>query len=621
MIELDPITSRSGNEQMKNSEFRIEIDSTKDDLLTDFSKAVLRERYLQEHETFQDIFARVAKFYADNIEHATRLYKYISNLWFLPATPILSNGGTERGLPISCFLNEVSDSLRSIADTWNENVWLAAHGGGIGTYWGNVRSIGEKVKNNGKTSGIIPFICVSDRLSLAISQGSLRRGSSAVYIPIHHPEIEEFLEIRRPTGGDPNRKALNMHHGVIVTDKFMQAVIDDAPWELLSPKNHDTVKLVRARDLWIRLLLARIETGEPYIIFIDAVNRNAPEVYKNLGLCVNTSNLCSEITLATGLDHKGQSRTAVCCLASVNLLHFDQWQNDDHFIPDIVRFLDNVLQNFIEKGSDEHARAKYAAYRERSLGLGVMGFHSLLQEKMIPFDSIQAKDINKHIFKHISERAILASSQLALEKGACPDALDCGLNNIRNTHVMAIAPTATISIIAGSISAGIEPFSACCYNHKTLDGSFLVKNPSLKKLLNSKGRDTEDIWSSIMQHDGSVQHLGFLNENEKAVFKTAFEINQNFLIDHAADRTPYICQSQSLNFFLRSDVHKRTLNELHIRAWKSGLKSLYYLRSKSMQRAEYVSYNHKGYKSYDAQQMELPLNVAKTPQDDCTVCQ
>ncbi len=566
----------------------VQIDNSRDDLLSDFGKAVLADRYLYKGETFQQLFSRVAHFYSDNDAHAQRLYDYISKMWFMPATPVLSNGGTDRGMPISCFLNETRDSLEGIVDIWNENVWLASRGGGIGSYWGNVRSIGEKVRGNGKTSGIVPFIGVQDRLTLAISQGSLRRGSSAVYLPVWHPEIEEFVEIRRPTGGDPNRRALNLHHGVVITDDFMRAVENDDPWEMKSPADGSTVSIIKARDIWIRILLARVETGEPYLLFIDRVNELAPEIYKKNNLPIKTSNLCSEITLATGTDHLNKERTAVCCLSSVNLETYDEWKDDEQFIEDTLRFLDNVLEDFIEKAPDSMSRATYAAYRERSIGLGVMGFHSFLQAKMLPFESAMAKAWNNKIFKKIHEEVNKASRVLAEEKGPCPDAKDVGLME-RFANKTAIAPTASISIIANNSSPGIEPYNANTFTQKTLTGSFNVRNKNLKRLLESKGVDNEDTWTSIMTHEGSVQHLDFLSKEEKDVFKTAFEIDQRWVIDLAADRTPYIDQAQSLNIFIPADIHKRDLHMLHYTAWKKGVKSLYYCRSKSVQRADKVS--------------------------------
>ena len=563
----------------------VKIDSSRDALLTEFGKATLTDRYLMPGETYQSLFARVASFYGDNEAHAQRLYDYISKLWFMPSTPVLSNGGTNRGLPISCFLNEADDSLSDIVDLWNENVWLAARGGGIGSYWGNLRSIGEKVGQNGKTSGIVPFIRVMDSLTLAISQGSLRRGSAAVYLPVDHPEIEEFIEIRRPTGGDPNRKALNLHHGILISDAFMRAVENDEDWALRSPKDNSVQASVKARDLWIRMLTARIETGEPYMIFRDTVNNQRPEHQKLLNLEIKTSNLCAEITLPTGEDHLGENRTAVCCLSSVNVEKFEDWQDDPNFLPDVMRFLDNVLEDFIQRAPDSMAKAKYAAMRERSVGLGVMGFHSYLQANMIPWESVMAKVWNNRIFSHIKEQVDHASRLLAEERGACPDAAECGMQE-RFSNKTAIAPTASISIICGGASPGIEPIAGNSFTHKTLSGSFNVRNRHLAKLLDEKGRNDDDTWSSIVTSGGSVMHLDFLTDEEKAVFKTAFEIDQRWLIEFAGDRAPLIDQAQSLNVFLPADIHKRDLHQIHYQAWKRGVKSLYYCRSLSIQRAE-----------------------------------
>ena len=567
----------------------VKIDRSRDKFLTEFGKETLEDRYLMPGESYQDLFARVASFYGDDEGHAQRLYDYISKLWFMPATPVLSNGGTKRGLPISCFLNEADDSLGSIVNLWTENVWLAARGGGIGSYWGNLRSIGEKVGANGKTSGIIPFIRVMDSLTLAISQGSLRRGSAAVYLPVSHPEIEEFCELRRPTGGDPNRKTPNLHHGVLISDAFMRAVESDEQWSLLSPKDKHVVRRISARNLWIRLLTSRVESGEPYFVFSDTVNRQIPEHHKLTGLTVKTSNLCSEITLPTGIDHLGNERTAVCCLSSVNLEYYQTWSKDEMFIEDVMRFLDNVMQDFIDRAPDEMAKAKYAATRERSVGLGVMGFHSFLQGLGVPIESVMAKVWNKKIFTRIKETVDEASVTLANERGACPDAEEFGIKE-RFSNKTAIAPTASISIICGGASPGIEPIAGNSYVHKTLSGSFNVRNRILEKVLEEKGQNTEDVWSSITVHEGSVQHLDFLTDHEKDVFKTAFEIDQRWLIDLAADRTPMVSQAQSLNIFIPADIHKRDLHRLHFEAWRKGVKSLYYCRSKSIQRAEVVSH-------------------------------
>ncbi len=599
---------------------RVQIDRSRDANLTKFGIETLYDRYLLPEEGPQDLFARNAMYYGDDSAHAQRMYDYISKLWFMPSTPILSNGGTSRGLPISCFLNETNDSLEEIVSLWNENVWLASLGGGIGSYWGNVRSIGEKVGRNGKTSGIVPFIKVQDSLTQAISQGSLRRGSAAIYLPIWHPEIEEFIEIRRPTGGDPNRKALNLHHGVLVNNAFMIAVEQDDEWGLRSPKDNSVVAKVKARDLWIRLLTARIETGEPYIVYIDHVNDRIPDHHKMAGLNVKMSNLCSEITLPTGKDHLGNDRTAVCCLSSLNLENFEEWQDHPTMIEDCMRFLDNVLTDFIEKAPDSMKRAKYAAMRERSVGLGVMGFHSFLQSKMIPMEGVMAKVWNRRMFQHIKRQADDASIKLAHERGPCPDAADYGIME-RFSNKMAIAPTASISIICGGASPGIEPVAANAYTHKTLSGSFAVKNAYLEKLLEEKGHNNEDIWSSIFTNEGSVLHLDFLTKEEKDVFKTAFEIDQRWLIEHAADRTPFVCQAQSLNVFLPASVNKADLHRIHWDAWKKGVKSLYYCRSKSIQRAE-SNASWMRTRQSEGREPELTDQVAgEKKYEECLACQ
>lgn len=895
--------------------YKIDTVPERDNLLTVFGKTTLTDRYLQPGETFQDLFARVASAYADDQPHAQRLYDAMSQLWFMPSTPVLSNGGTDRGLPIACYLNETDDSMQGIAALWQENIWLANKGGGIGSYWGNVRSIGETVKGAGKTSGIIPFLKVQDALTLAISQGSLRRGSSAVYIPIDHPEIEEFLEIRRPTGGDPNRKAPNIHHGVCIPDAFMHAVRDGLDWDLLSPNTKEVVSTVKARDLWIRLLLARIETGEPYILYTDTANRALPAHHEKLGLKVKMSNLCvapetliltdegyveiksrqdlettvwngfefskvvvrktgidqklikvslsdganlectpehifyvkrnyrskavkvkaanlkkgdklmkwgsaptlgmedvvfdsqlytngffsgdgtqrqgtkfiwlyaekialaqhmslasvgtynpkqdrvkaalhqeemydkffvphklsfseklswlaglmdadacvarngsaqclqlcninlhflneiklmcntlgvrpiisivrekgqyplpnnkggnecelydcqsvyrllfntadtehlreiglpvkrlvilpqspqrdargfvtvakledlgrisdtycftehlrnlgvfngiltgqcSEILLPTGIDHLGKNRTAVCCLASMNLETYPQWESNALLVHDVMAFLDNVLQDFIDRAPPEFANAIYSASRERSVGLGVMGFHSLLQQKGIPFESVMAQVWNKKVFQYIREEADMASKSIACAKGACPDAAQAGISE-RFSYKMAVAPTASISTIAGNSSPGIEPYAANAYTHKTLSGSFGVKNKHLAAVLETYGKDTDEVWSIIFRSEGSVKELNFLTDLQKDVFKTAMEIDPAWVVELAAGRTPYICQGQSVNLFLPADISKKQLHDIHFAAWEKGVKSLYYCRSTSLKRAE-----------------------------------
>jgi ribonucleoside-diphosphate reductase alpha chain len=588
---------------------KVEVDRSRDAYLTDFGKTTLEDRYLLSGESYQDMFARVATAYADDADHAQRVYDYISNLWFMPATPVLSNGGADRGLPISCFLNAVPDSLEGIQSVWNENVALASNGGGIGTYWGGVRSIGERVKGAGQTSGIIPFIRVMDSLTLAISQGSLRRGSAAVYLDIHHPEIEEFLEIRKPSG-DFNRKSLNLHHGISITDEFMEAVRDGEAFGLRSPKTNEVVRTVDARSLWQKILEVRLQTGEPYLIFSDTVNRAMPQHQRELGLSVRQSNLCSEIMLHTGKDHLGAERTAVCCLSSVNAEKFLEWRDHPTFIEDVMRFLDNVLEDFIQRAPADMKNAVYAAKRERSVGLGLMGFHSFLQQQNVPFESALAKSWNMRLFKTLRRQCDAASRTLAAERGACPDAAERGVME-RFSHKIAIAPTASISIICGGTSAGIEPIPANIYSHKTLSGTFAVKNPYLERLLEEKGKNTAVVWDSILENEGGVQHLDFLSADEKDVFKTAFEIDQRWVVELSADRTPDICQSQSVNLFIPGDVDKWDLHMLHWQAWERGCKSLYYLRSKSVQRASHAG--GEGAAIVEAQ-------VGKTDYEECLAC-
>lgn len=597
--------------------FEVVVDRSRDALLTDFGKATLDDRYLLPGESYQDMFVRVVGAYSDSADHAQRLYDYISKLWFMPSTPILSNGGTKRGLPISCYLNSVPDNLQGIVDTWTENVWLASRGGGIGTYWGGVRGIGEPVGLNGKTSGIIPFIRVMDSLTLAISQGSLRRGSAATYIDISHPEIEEFLEIRKPSG-DFNRKSLNLHHGVLIPDAFMEAVRDGREWNLVSPKTGEIRVTLDARTLFQKLVETRLATGEPYIVFSDHVNKAMPEHQRKSGLKVSTSNLCSEITLPTGTDHHGRERTAVCCLSSLNLETWDQWKDNPQFIEDVMRFLDNVLQDYIERHEPAMKNAAYAALQERSVGLGVMGFHSFLQARGLPFEGAMAKSWNMRMFKHISAKVNDASVVLAEERGACPDAAEHGVMQ-RFSCKMAIAPTASISIICGGTSACIEPIPANIYTHKTLSGSFVVKNPHVEKVLEEKGKNVDQVWNSILENGGSVQHLDFLTQDEKDTFKTSFEIDQRWILDLAADRTPYIDQAQSLNLFIPADVEKWDLLMLHFKAWEMGIKSLYYLRSKSVQRAGFAGGGVESDNTLEPKHIDVV--AAPTMYDECLSCQ
>ena len=612
---LNLVEEKVENKTTVKAKKNLDIDHSRDRFLTDFGKATLNDRYVLPNEKFQDMFMRVARSYSDNDSHAQRIYDYISKLWFMPATPILSNGGAKRGLPISCFLNTVQDSLDGILSTWGENVWLASNGGGIGTYWGDVRSIGETVKKSGQTSGIIPFVRVMDSLTLAISQGSLRRGSAACYLDIHHPEIEEFLEIRKPSG-DFNRKSLNLHHGINITDEFMECVKHNKEFCLKSPKTKETLRKVNARELWQKILETRMQTGEPYLVFMDTVNKNMAKHQRTLGMNVKTSNLCSEIMLHTGLDHHGKDRTAVCCLSSVNLEKWEEWSKDTKFIEDIMRFLDNVLDDFINNAPESMKNAIYSAKMERSVGLGAMGFHSFLQKKGIPFESAVAKSWNSKFFKHLKKEADKASLILAMEKGACPDAQEMGVK-ARFSHKLAIAPTASISIICGGTSACVEPIPANIYTHKTLSGSFTVKNKYLEVLLDNKGLNNEKVWQSILENDGSITHIKELKEDEKAVFKTAFEIDQRWIVEMAADRTPYICQSQSINLYLSADIDKWDLMMLHWKAWELGIKSLYYCRSKSIQRASYAGVEADNTKQWP----QKNIVNEKTDYEECLSCQ
>ena len=567
----------------------VKIDYSRDSLLTDFSIKTLQDRYLVgDEKSPQEAFARAAEAFADDDDHAQRIYDYASNLWFMFATPVLSNGGTARGLPISCFLNYVDDSREGITGHYTENAFLSSFGGGIGGSWSDVRSSGTRTSKGSESTGVIPFVKVVDAEMLAFSQGVTRRGSYAAYLHITHPEIEEFLDGRKPTGGDTNRRFLNLHHGVVISDRFMETIhratrepgYDDS-WELVDPHTKEVKKVVSARALWVKILQNRMETGEPYIMFEDAVNNDLPSFQQKKGLYVNHSNLCSEITLPTN-----EERTAVCCLSSVNLEYFDEWKNHASFIPDLVRFLDNVLQYFIDNAPSQLEKAKYSAYRERSIGLGAMGFHAYLQKNSIPFEGPVAASANHMIFKHIKDDAMEETLQLAVERGACPDDDSC---RVRNAHLLAIAPNASSSIICGNTSPSIEPFRANAYTQKTKSGSYLQKNKFLEELLEKYGKNDDKTWRDIVTNKGSVQHLEFLSDMEKEVFKTAVEINQAWVIEHAAERQQFICQSQSLNLFFPPDVNKGELHNIHMVAWAKNLKTLYYLRSEAISRADNVS--------------------------------
>ena len=567
----------------------MQLNYSRDKYLSEFSIKTLEDRYLVgDEKSPQDAFARAALSFSDNEEHAQRLYDYASKLWFMFSTPVLSNGGTKRGLPISCFLNYVDDSREGITDHYTENAFLSSVGGGVGGCWSGVRSVGSKTSNGSESTGVIPFMKVVDAEMLAFSQGVTRRGSYAAYLDMSHPEIEEFLDVRKPTGGDINRKSTNLHHGVVVPDNFMQIIeratrtpgFDDS-WDLIDPHSNNVVKTVSAKTLWVKLIQNRVETGEPYIMFGDTVDEGLPEFQQKLGLKVHQSNLCSEITLPTDKD-----RTAVCCLSSVNLEEFDEWKDNDQFIPDLVRMLDNVLQYFIDHAPDQLHRAKYSAMRERSIGLGAMGFHAYLQRHNVPFESAMAKGRNLQMFSRIKSEAERATRQLAEERGTCPDGEGYG---VRNAHLLAIAPNASSSIICGNTSPSIEPYRANAFTQKTKTGSSLLKNEYLENILQDIGQDTDEVWKSIVTNNGSVQHLDFLDDWTKDVFKTAVEIDQRWVIEMAADRQEYICQSQSLNVFFPANVSKQELHAIHMMAWKRGVKTLYYLRSEAYKRAETVS--------------------------------
>ena len=610
---------------------KIKIDLERDNNLTPFGIATVQDRYLDKNETSpQHAFARAAKYVSTyrgttDWDMAQRIYDYASNLWFGFSSPILSNAGTRKGLPISCFLNYVPDSRTGLSSHYDENIWLASNGGGIGGYWGDVRSDGTSTSHGSKSTGSIPFMRVVDSQMLAFNQGTTRRGSYACYMDISHPEIEEFLFMRKSSGGDANRKCLNLHHGINITDEFMNAVSKNIEWKLVDPHSKKVAKSINARELWRLILETRHETGEPYLHFVDTSNRSLPETQKKLGLSIKQSNLCSEITLPTDED-----RTAVCCLSSVNLAKYDEWSTSSTFIPDMVRMLDNVIEHFIQatydftydykgdvldmkvkKGMEGFTKAGYSAYRERSLGLGAMGFHTYLQKLNVPFEGPIATGQNLKMFRQIKELASKTSMELAEERGEAPDMEGTGM---RNAHLLAVAPNATSSIICGGTSPSIEPIRANVFIHKTLNGSFQVRNRQLHNLLKQKWNNSEElqkeydsdyqhfkdkIWQSISENTGSVKHLDFLTDLEKDVFKTADEIDQNWIIEHASKRQEFICQAQSVNLFFvapkvqakqeEHDNFLRYTNKVHYQAWKKGLKSLYYLRSREGKSAENIN--------------------------------
>ena len=597
----------------------ITIDYAREDNLNTFSVETLKDRYLWQDETHaQEAFARASVYGATYQEYtdydlAQRLYDYSSKGWFGFSTPILSNGGTTRGLPISCFLNYVPDSRGGLSAHYDENIWLASGGGGLGGYWGDVRSNGVSTANGSQSTGSIPFMHVVDSQMLAFNQGVTRRGSYAAYMDISHPEIEEFIAMRKTTGGDLNRKCLNLHNGVNISDAFLKRVKNDDNWRLIDPKSKQAIKTVSARDLWWQLLHTRAETGEPYIVNMDRCNDALPESQQELGLKVRQSNLCSEITLPTGED-----RTAVCCLSSVNLEYFDEWKDHPMFIADLVTMLDNIIEHFIDNaiqtvGISEQcdslqefmyhvaddkkgfAKAAYSAYRERAIGLGAMGFHSYLQRNSIPFESMYASSFNNRAFKHIKEQASEASKFLGEIRGIAPDMDGSGM---RNSHLLAIAPNASSSIICGGTSPSIEPTRANVFTHKTLTGSYKVQNKYLMELLESKGLNNEKTWKDIAAAEGSVAELDGLTQDEKDVFKTAPELNQMWIIEHAYQRQKYVCQAQSVNLFFNpppatapQETHDEYLEYVNSVHWTGAnkLKSMYYLRSTAARNTENVN--------------------------------
>lgn len=582
--------------------------------MTPFGLATVEDRYLWNGENVQQMFARVARAGADDDAHAQRMYNYFSGHWAIAPTPGLTNSGTDRGLSISCYLNEVGDSRKSIFGTYTENGELSANGGGIGTYWGNVRGINALVKGGGKSSGVIPFMKIQDSITMGVSQGNLRRGAAAAYLPINHPEIEEFIDIRRATGGDANRKCLNLFNGITLSDEFMNAVDLGLGFDLICPHTKEVVKTISARDLAQKILLTRLETGTPYLIFEDTANAAIPEYQRAEGLIPKTSNLCSEIWLATNED-----RTAVCCLFQLNQLYYDEWSKDPLFIEDCVRYTDNILQDFIDNAPDELSRAKFSASQERSLGIGVMGFHSYLQSKGIPFASAMAKSINMRMGKFIKVGCDAATEKLAYEKGPCPDAAKYGVMR-RNANVTAIAPTASVSIICGTVSPSMELWSANAFTQKTLSGSFQVRNQFLERRLEELGLNTPEVWSYIITHEGSVQDLDGLPDYDKEVFRTAFEEDQRWVIEHASTRQEFVDQMISTNLFVRPDVHKLELLGLFIMAWKKKLKSLYYCRSKSLRRADVVSHSVVR-ERMDFVEPEEELSFSSFDADGCLACQ
>jgi ribonucleoside-diphosphate reductase alpha chain len=565
--------------------YRISIDYTRDSLLSEAGIAIMKDRYLlPEEKSPQECFARAACSFATNELHAQRLYDYASKCWMMFSTPILSNAGTKRGLPISCFLNYVDDSMEGILDHYYESGFLASYGGGIGGDWSALRPAGSKTSRGNTSTGLIPFVKMADAQMLAVQQGSTRRGAYAAYLDVSHPEVEEFLNIRTAQGSDANRRCLGagFHHGLNIPDKFMEAVREGLPWDLVDPNTGMVKKSLPARELWMSILIKRLETGEPYLHFSDNSNDDLPKFLKDKGLRINNSNLCTEIMLPTSKD-----RTAVCCLSSVNLEYFDDWKDEKWFLFDIAEMLDNVLEYFINNAPKSMWRAVNSAKNERSIGVGSMGFALYLQKKRIPFESAVAIGVNRKIYKHMQEKLAEANNHLGTLRGPAPDAATVGK---RFSHTMAIAPNASISLICGNTSPSIEPYNANAFKQQTMSGSFLIKNKALESLLREyyevDDKDLEDIWADITINNGSVQHIKWMVSSDKLLFKTAMELDQTWIIEHAAKRQPFIDQGQSVNLFLYPNIHKTDLHKLHFSAWSQGLKSLYYVRSEAIEKVK-----------------------------------
>ena len=556
----------------------ITIDYERDFRLSDQAIKLMQDYYMLDHEQSpQQAFARAAVAYCyDDLDLAQRIYDYASKGWFMFASPVLSNApepnGKISGLPISCFLTYVGDNLDSLIEHNGEVAWLSVKGGGVGGHWSDVRGISNKAP------GPIPFMKVVDSQMTAYKQGKTRKGSYAAYLDVSHPDIEEFVNFKVATGGDINRKCLNLFNAVNITDEFMECVINGTEWNLIDPSTGIVRDTVEARKLWQRILEARFRTGSPYLNFIDTARRGLPEAQRKLGLSINGSNLCNEIHLATS-----EERTAVCCLSSVNLERYDDWKSSG-MVADLIRFLDNVLQFFIDNAPEELSKAVYSAYRERSVGLGAMGFHGYLQSKGIAWESWQAASENYQIFQDIKQQAQYSTYQLAIERGECPDGRGTG---VRNMHLLAVAPNANSSILCGC-SASIEPRISNCYVHRTRAGSHTVRNTYLEEVLDEYNQNTKKVWQSILENEGSVQHLEFLSDSERATFKTAFELDQTWVVEHAAKRQEFICQGQSVNVFFPAKTDKAIVNQVHLKAWKEGLKGLYYLRTTSGVTAEKV---------------------------------